>query len=103
MNMNPEIYASSLAPAGRSYSTADAPVRQPALSSLYEAMKYMSEAVSMTRNTADQLCGSQPESIGKDAADKSGSYFGQLEDIAANFRSQAERIIGDMQRIQNRL
>lgn len=76
---------------------------QPALGRLYEAMTAMSEAVSMARTTADQLCGSQPESIGKDAAEKSGSYFGQIEDIAANFRSHAERIISDMQRIQNRL
>lgn len=76
---------------------------QPALNSLYDALKQMSEAVLMTRNIADRLCGTQPEAITKDGAETSQSYFGQLDDIAAALKSQAGRIISDVRRIENRL
>lgn len=59
----------------------NAPRQQPMVS-LYEAMNYLRESAAMARNTADQLCGSQPEAIGKEAPPKGGSYFSQIEDVA---------------------
>lgn len=76
---------------------------QPALGSLYEAVKHLNETALLARNTVDRLCGSQPEAIGKDASPNSSSYFGQLEDLAADIRSLAGRIASDMTRVQNRL
>lgn len=76
---------------------------QPAINGLYEAMKAMREAAAQARNMADALCGSQPESVNGDAAAQSASLFGQIEDVSGELRTMANRVISDMQRIQNRL
>lgn len=89
--------------AAGNYYPGEAAVKQSPIGSLYEAMNYLRESTAMARNTADQLCGGQPEAIGKDQSPKNGSHFGQIEDIAEEVRNLAARVSGDMQRIQSRL
>ncbi|TPM25699.1 hypothetical protein [Mesorhizobium sp. B2-3-4] len=88
---------------GRGSAAAQQVTRQVPLANLYEALKNLNEAAATTRNMADQLCGSQPEAVGKEAAPQSASVFGQIDDVAEAVNAHASRIMGDMQRIQSRL
>jgi hypothetical protein len=78
-------------------------VKPTPMANLYEALKRLTEAGLMARATADQLCGSQPEAVGKEPASQAASFFGQIDDIAEAVNAHASRIMGDMQRIHNRL
>lgn len=83
---------------------ANAKPPQPAISSLFEAVKYMREATSNVRTMVDQLCGSQPEAVSSgETAPQSVNLFSQIEDLAGEIRAMAARVSTDVQRVQNRL